>query len=179
MDHWLAIPHGDWRPFIPIFLAASSVLPYSCALVQGCCVSNTMATWEKRWNQDGGQLRCFAGDQMCIKLHLPFFKFAININNDRIRLATLKFPPPKSSFLIKGSTHLPRSSEVEVHRWRLFSTILIQIYLLILPFYKEKRFQTPLLPLKLCTQQNYHQSLSNREGTLSELMLIKDSSKVH
>lgn len=62
------------------------------------------------------------------KTLFSIFLSAININNDRIMLATLTFLP--QAFLIKGSTYLPLSSEVEVHCWQLSSTILIQTYLL-------------------------------------------------
>lgn len=176
MDHWLAIPHGDWRPFIPIFLAASSFLPYSCTLVQGCCVLNTMATWEKRWNQDGGQLRCFAGDQMCIKLHLLFFLFAININNDRIPPATLNFLP--QVFLPDKSFH---TSFPLLGGWGPLLTALLHHFNSDL-FAHSTFTNRNVFKLRCCL---WNSALSKiviracREVTLSELMLIKDSSKVH
>lgn len=173
MDHWLAIPHGDWRPFIPIFLAASSFLPYSCAPVQGCCVSNTMATFctntpctavgflqqcrgteerEKRWNKEAGRLRRFLGEQIRTKplwtfggkqtfnLNYQNKDFVINIIGDRILLdlnpVTLNSLHPRvisvHVFIVPSSQDLWKLSEVDVHHWRLVSTILIKIYLLLL-----------------------------------------------
>lgn len=63
----------------------------------------------------------------------------------------------------------------------LYSAIWIIIYLLILPLqidtFTSSRLQ--LLDFKYCTQQNWPQILLNKEVTFSEIMPIRDFSRVH